>query len=155
MRQIRMPGPGVAGEVKENASVSDHERCRLSSSGGELELAGPPAALRALGGLLRRHAEPFEVTITGGTVAQEVTSGPLLVTLRGTTTLRLSGGREYLDIFGDALDRVADQAESADDRGVNRHQHIEYLPGDEYRSPDSVPVVIVADWPDRPVRTTH
>lgn len=118
-----------------------------------MELSGPPGALRALGGLLRRHVERVEVTITGGTVAQEVTAGPLLIGLRDRTMLRVSGGREYLDILWDALDGVAEQAETADSRGVNRHQHIEYFPGDDFRSPDSVPLVIVADWPDDPVRT--
>ena len=141
--------------MSENAAVSDPRRCRLSVSGGELELAGPPSAVRALGGLLRRHGEPFEVAIIGGTIAQDVTSGPLFVGLQDATTLHLSGGRQYLDIIWDALDGVADQAEAADDRGVNRHQHIEYLPGDEYRSPDSMPLAIVADWPDEPVRTTR
>jgi hypothetical protein len=67
--------------------------------------------------------------------------------------LSVSGGRQYLDIFWDALDGVADQADAADDRGVNRHEHIEYLPGDDYRSPDSAPLVVVADWPDDPIRT--
>ena len=84
-----------------------------------------------------------------------MTGGPLLVGLHGATTLRLSGGRECLDIVWDALDHVADQAETADDRGVQRHQHLEYLPGDEYQSPDSVPLVIMADWPEMPIRTTH
>ncbi len=131
--------------------VDDCRRCRLSVSTGELELAAPPPdALRALSGLLRQHAEPFEVAITGGIVSQEVTTGPLLVSLRGRTTLHFSGGREYLDIIWDALDGVAEQAETADDRMVNRHQHIEYLPEDDYRSPDSVPLVISADWPDAP-----
>ncbi|MFI7650990.1 hypothetical protein ACIBTZ_33750 [Micromonospora sp. NPDC049460] len=130
--------------------MDDYRRCRLSVSDGELELAGPPAALRALGRLLREHAEPFDVAITGGAVGQEVTAGPLLVSLQGGTTLHFSGGREYLDIIWDALDGVAEQAETADDRTVNRHQHIEYLSGDDYRSPDSVPLIIVADWPDAP-----
>lgn len=85
--------------------------------------------------------------ITGGVVGQEATAGPLLVSVQGGTTLHLSGGREYLDIIWAALDG-AEQAETADDRTINRHQHIEYLPGDDYRSPDSVPLVIVADWPD-------
>jgi hypothetical protein len=135
--------------------MDDHRRCRLSVSDGELELAGPPGALRALGRLLRRRAEPFEVAITGGTVVQEVSSGPLLVRLQGATALHFSGGREYLGIIWDGLDGVADQAETADDRGVNRHHHIEYFPGDEYRSPNSVPLVIVADWPGTPSPTTH
>ena len=43
---------------------------------------------------------------------------------------------------------MTEQAETTDDYGVNRHQHIEYFPGDEYRSPDCVPLIIVAAWPD-------
>ncbi|MGI5153020.1 Imm32 family immunity protein [Plantactinospora sp. CA-294935] len=142
-------------KVRDNAPMDDHQRCRLSVDDGELELAGPPAALRGLGRLLRQHSEPFEVAITGGAVRQEATAGPLLVRMQDGTTLRFSGGREYLDIVWDALDGVAEQAETADDRTVNRHQHIEYLPGDHYRSPDSVPLVIVADWPDAPQQLTY
>ncbi|MGC4895368.1 Imm32 family immunity protein [Micromonospora sp. DT31] len=128
--------------------MDDHRRCRLSVSDDELELAGPPVALRALSRLLRQHAEPFEVAVTDGAVGQEATAGPLLVSLQGGTTLHFSGGPEYLDIIWDALEGVAEQAETADDRTVRRHQHIEHFPGDDYRSPGSVPLIIVADWPD-------
>ncbi|MEV6694928.1 hypothetical protein AB0M35_25970 [Micromonospora sp. NPDC051196] len=141
--------------MKDNAPMDDYRRCRLTVSDGELELAGPPAALRALGRLLREHAEPFDVAITGGVVSQEATAGPLLVSLQGETALRFSGGREYLDIIGNALDGVAEQAETAEDRTVHQHQHIEYFPGDDYRSPDSAPLIIVADWPDAQKRIAH
>ncbi|MDO3683439.1 hypothetical protein [Micromonospora sp. C28ISP2-4] len=134
--------------VRDNAPVDDHRRCRLSVSDDELELAGPPTALRALSRLLRQQTEPIEVAVTDGVVGQEATAGPLLVGLQGGTTLHFSGGREYLGIIWDALDGVAEQAEAADDRAVHRHLHIEYFPGDDYRSPDSVPLVIVADWPE-------
>jgi hypothetical protein len=130
--------------------VSEQRRCRVSSSAGELELAGPPDALRALGALLRRHESSVEVAVTGGSVAQEVTSGPLLVSLRDGSALHFSGARDLLDIVWHALDGVAEAAESAEDRHVNRHQHIEYYPEDEYRSPHSTPLTIVADWPDEP-----
>lgn len=79
---------------------------------------------------------------------------PLLVGLRGASTLHFSGGRDSLDIIWDALDGVAEQAMTAEHRHVNRHQHIEYFPGDAHRSPNSVPFVIVADWPEPPVSTT-
>jgi hypothetical protein len=46
-----------------------------------------------------------------------------------------SGRRRYPDSVWDALDGVADDAESAEDRRVNRHQHTEYVPGDKHRSP--------------------
>ncbi|MFF0723058.1 hypothetical protein [Micromonospora sp. NPDC003816] len=118
-----------------------------SVSDGEVELAGPPAALRALARLLRAPAEPVEATITGGVVVQTETIGPLLVSL-DDAPLHFSGGRECLDIVWDALDGVAEQAETADDRAVHRHQHIEYLPGDDYPAPECIPLVIVADWPE-------
>ncbi|SNY68681.1 hypothetical protein SAMN05421748_133112 [Paractinoplanes atraurantiacus] len=112
-----------------------------------MELAGSPEALRALSELLRRSAERVEVPITGGIVVQEVTGGPLLVSLRNATTVAFSGGRDHLDIIWDSLEGVAEQSETADERGVNRHDHIEYLPGDGHLSPESMPLVIVADWP--------
>lgn len=127
--------------------MSDHRRCRFSASDGVLQLAGPPAALRDLGRLLRQQAEPCEVPITGGYVAQEVTGGPLRVSLRDPATVHVGGSPAHLDIIWDALEDVAEDAETADERHVNRHQHIEYYPGDPYRSPDSVPLIIVADWP--------
>ncbi|MEU8817605.1 hypothetical protein [Actinoplanes sp. NPDC048796] len=49
---------------------------------------------------------------------------------------------------------VAADAETAEDRKVNRHQHIEYFPGDEHRSPDSMPLIILADPPDTPAQAT-
>ena len=134
--------PAAAGE---NARMDDLRRCRFSVSDDELELAGPPTALRALSRRLRQGTE--SIAIADGSLVQEVTSGPLIVGFRDPATLHLSGGREYLDIVWDALDGVAEQAESGDERGVNPHVHIEYFPGDEYRSPRSVPLVIVADWP--------
>ena len=45
-----------------------------------------------------------------------------------------------------ALGGVAEQTMTAEDWTINRHQHIEYFPGDEYRSPKSVALVI-ADCP--------
>ncbi|MFU8875783.1 hypothetical protein [Micromonospora sp. SL4-19] len=128
--------------------MNDYRLRRLSTSDGDLELAGPPAALRALARLLREPRERVEAQVSGGVVVQERTAGPLTVSLRGEAMLHLSGGHRYLGILWDALDGVAEQAESAEDRGVHRHQHIEYLPDDEYRSPESVPLVIVSDWPE-------
>lgn len=134
--------------ASKNTRMDEVRRCRLSVDNGELQLAGPPSALRALSQYLRRPAETWNVAVTDGSVSQEVSSGPLLVSLRGTTALHFSGGRQFLDIVWDALDGVAEQAMTTDDRSINRHQHIEYFPGDEYRSPDSIPLVIVADWPE-------
>ena len=53
-----------------------------------------------------------------------------------------------------ALGGVAEQTMTAEDWTINRHQHIEYFPGDEYRSPNSVALVI-ADWPEQPAPATH
>jgi hypothetical protein len=135
--------------MEENAPVDDLRLCRLTVTDGEIELAGPPAGLRALGWFLRQSAPGrVEVEIVGGVVVQEQTTGPLIVSLRDVATLHFSGGHQYLDIVWHALDGVAEQAETAEDHGVNRHQHIEYFPGHEYRSPECAPLVIVADWPD-------
>jgi hypothetical protein len=57
--------------------MNDHRLCRLSTSDGELELAGPPAALRALALLLREPQERVEAHISGGVVVQERTEGQL------------------------------------------------------------------------------
>jgi hypothetical protein len=62
--------------------------------------------------------------------------------------LRLSGDDAHLDIVWSALEGVAEAAEIATDRLVNRHAHIEYFPGDVYRSPDSQPLIVTADWPE-------
>ncbi|THV36488.1 Imm32 family immunity protein [Glycomyces buryatensis] len=135
--------------MRQDEPVNLYRLCRLSTSGGELELAGPPAALRALALLLRETQGRVEAQVSGGAVVQERTAGPLTVSLRGADRLHLAGGHRYLDIVWDALDGVAEQAEDAADREVKRHQHIEYLPpDDEYRSPLSVPLIIVSDWPD-------
>ncbi|MFI7079590.1 hypothetical protein ACIBO1_20030 [Micromonospora sp. NPDC049903] len=124
-------------------------RTESQDADGEGELS--PAHFSGLAvlsyGLLRAPAEPVEATITGGVVVQTETVGPLLVSLDGAA-LHFSVGRECLDIVWAALDGVAEQAETADDRAVNRHQHIEYLPGDGYRAPEYIPLVIVADWPE-------
>jgi hypothetical protein len=135
--------------------MNDQQHCRLSIDDEETELAGPPTALRALADLIRAGGEPVSVPVIGGFVARSTTRGPLLVSLRPGPTLHFSGGREFLALVVEALQGVADEADSADDRAVNRHQHIEYYPGDEYRSPDSIPLVIVADWPPSESRDDH
>jgi hypothetical protein len=61
--------------------------------------------------------------------------------------LHLSGDDTHLDIVWSALESVAKAAEVAADRQVRRHQHIEFFPGDIYRSPDSQPLIVTADWP--------
>lgn len=77
-------------------------------TGGDLELANPPAALRALGWSLRQHSERVEVAFAGGVVVKEETVGPLTVSLRGEATLRFSGGSQCLGIVWDALDGVTE-----------------------------------------------
>jgi hypothetical protein len=56
--------------ASQHAPVDGHRLVRLSLGGGEVELAGPPAALRALARRLRDRVEPVEVRVTGGTVSQ-------------------------------------------------------------------------------------
>jgi hypothetical protein len=96
--------------VSEDMRVNDPGQCRLSARAGETELAGPPDALRALAELLRGSSEPVSVSIVDGFVAQDITSGPLLVGMHRGATLHFSGGRDSLDIIWDALQGVAASA---------------------------------------------
>jgi hypothetical protein len=130
-------------------SETDLNGLRFEWDGQEVLLAGPPGALRRLSSRLR--ASPVaEVALSddGMILRQFVTSGGLRVAVDGVA-LVLTGGPAALDLVWSALDGLADEAETADPQGVQRHVHIEYLgPGDEkYRSPDSMPLVISSDWP--------
>jgi hypothetical protein len=130
-------------------SENDLNGLRFEWDGQEALLEGPPGALRRLSSRLR--ASPMaEVALgdDGLILRQFVTSGGLRVAVDGVV-LVLSGRPAALDLVWSALDDLADEAEAADPQGVQRHVHIEYLgPGDdEYRSPDSVPLVISSDWP--------
>lgn len=128
--------------------MDDHLRCRLETSGGEIELAGPPAALRALARLLRDAPKVCRLKIRNGLVVQVKGEGALLVQQQDGPILRLSGDDARLEIVWSALEGVAEAADIATDRTVSRHAHIEYFPGDDYRSPDSEPLIVIADWPE-------
>lgn len=117
-------------------------------SGGELELAGPPDALRALARLLRDAPKVCRLKIRNGLVVQVKGESVLMVQRQDGPVLRLSGDDAHLDIVWSALEGVAEAADIATGRHVNRHQHIEHFPGDVYRSPDSQPLIVTADWPE-------
>ncbi|WP_430782354.1 Imm32 family immunity protein [Actinoplanes sp. G11-F43] len=124
--------------------VHDAHLCRLSIWDTERQIAGPPHALRALATHLRTGTAP--IAITGGTIDQQITDGPLLIRAHGTDHLRVSGHPDHLRLLWDALTGTADDADTTPPAGVNRHTHIEYY-GDPWTSPDTEPLAVVADWP--------
>lgn len=124
---------------------------RFGWDGVEATLEGPPDALRELARVLRSSADQrVELPVAGdATVRQVPSDGPLRVSVPDATALLVEGRPAALNIFWSALEGVADDADAVGDAPVRRHQHIEYLgPGDEqFRAPDSTPLVVGADWP--------
>ena len=93
--------------------MGEHLRCRLETSGGELELAGPPDALRALARLLRDAPKVRRLKIRNGLVVQVKGESVLMVQLQDGPILRLSGDDAHLEIVWSALEGVAEAAEIA------------------------------------------
>ncbi|WP_432988812.1 hypothetical protein [Dactylosporangium sp. CA-233914] len=99
---------------------------RLRVFGDNLDLIGPPAALRALATSLREAGAAVEVPIRNGAVAQERTEGPLAIELRGAPpTLHLTGADDALKEFWTALEAVAAETETAEPgAGAAPHRHV-------------------------------
>jgi hypothetical protein len=101
--------------------MTDRLDCRLRMHGDDLDLAGPPAALRALASTLREGGPALEVAIRNGLVVQERAEAPLSITLRGGPTLHLRGDDAGLARVWAALEAVAADTESTDDPAPHRH----------------------------------
>lgn len=108
--------------------MDDQLPCRLRVAGDVFDLAGPPAALRALAGRLRAAGDVFEQRIRNGALVQRRGDSDLAVQLRGGPELHVTGSPDALAVLWAALEVVADEAEatpSAD--GPAPHRHIEAL----------------------------
>ncbi|MEV8512101.1 hypothetical protein [Dactylosporangium sp. NPDC051484] len=105
--------------------MNDQRYCRLRVIGDNLDLAGSPAALRALAAVLRGAGPAIEVPIRNGAVAQERAAGPLAIALRGAPTLHFSGDDDGLAAVWAALEAVADETETAQPGGTAPHRHVE------------------------------
>jgi hypothetical protein len=121
-------------------------RCRLQIEGGEVSLRGSAVGLRQLVSDLRRGLRPVEVQLDNGVISQAMTSSNRLrIALEGTV-LTVEGDEPSLEGFYSFLTAVADQAEEPRSSGISAHAHLEYLgDGDEWRTPDSLPLLIQAD----------
>jgi hypothetical protein len=126
--------------------------CRLRIDDGPVPLAmldGEPPELRRLAEVLRSAIDEVAVQVMSGEIVQRRTDSPLLRVSTSGRRLTIEGDANALGIVHYTLDLVAHQADSAQPRsGVREHAHVEYLgEGDQWRSPDSFPLVISADWP--------
>ncbi|MFI7203384.1 MULTISPECIES: Imm32 family immunity protein [Micromonospora] len=113
---------------------------------GELELSGTDRELRDLAARLRsgRGRIPLDV---GGDPAPydkalpaiefERTEGNLMISyLSDRDALRIEGGAEELEVFASVLEEFGDEGD------ITAHIHVEHVPGHEYLSPRTEPLVI-------------
>lgn len=109
---------------------------------------GSPIGLRNFARLLEADADEIKVVMGTSTILRKRSENPLLrVSLKGDC-LTVEGDNHALGGFCQTIMGVADDAESAKDRTIKRHAHIEYLgDGDRWRASDSFPLLITADWP--------
>jgi hypothetical protein len=116
---------------------------------GELELSGTVAELRQLAQLLRsgkgRSAldtggDPAPYNRTLESLAVERTTEKLVVSMSpDLASLQFAGDRDALESLASVL---TDFAEEGD---LSAHVHFEHLPGHEFLSPHSEPVVIALE----------
>jgi hypothetical protein len=122
--------------------------CRLRIDAGLAMLDGTPAQLRQLANALDAGPNVLTISMAMGSLTQVRTDDALLKVTVDDGTLTVEGDMGALGIFYNSLTTVSDDAESAEDRTIRRHAHVEYLgEGDQWRSPDSFPLVVGADWP--------
>ena len=125
-----------------------NSECRLTYGESETLLDGSPADLRRLESDLASAPDEFTIPMVNGSMTQRRTDNSLLKVSVIGRELIIEGNLNALGMIYDSLIGVAGEAESAVDRAVGRHAHIEYLgEDDQWRSPDTFPLVIGADWP--------
>jgi hypothetical protein len=125
--------------------------CRLSISEWDADLSGPPDALDSLANELENAADDSAFPVVGGRVGVKRTGSWLRVSLDGST-LWIGGDQTARDIVLSAMRGVAQESREVGHAPVARHAHIEYLGSDDqWREPDSFPLVVGADGPNRPV----
>ncbi|MET7877747.1 Imm32 family immunity protein [Micromonospora profundi] len=111
----------------------------MELSGTRLDLLGLAQALRSVRETLPLNAEadPFPYSSALSTIESRCTSGYVAITLSADfRTLTFSGGPGELESLASALIGFAEEGDDS------AHLHVEYVPGHEYLSPRSVPLVI-------------
>jgi hypothetical protein len=115
--------------------MDDQRYCRLRVHGNDLDLAGPPAALRALAELLRTAGPAIEIPIRNAAVTQHRADGPLSIELRGSPTLHLRGTADELSAVWSALDAVATETESTATPDPHHHVGVLVITGERPAEP--------------------
>jgi hypothetical protein len=119
--------------------------CRLSIyEDGMVDLAGSPNDLRQLAAALQNADATLDLELSGGFLRVRRTAEKALRVSVDGDFVTLEGDRHALEIVWHPMADLADMAESGEVDAP--HVHIEYLgESDQWRTPDSVPLVITAD----------
>jgi hypothetical protein len=122
--------------------------CRLSIREWDADLSGPPDALDSLANELENATDDSAFSVVGGRVGVNGTGSRLRVFLDGST-LWIGGDQKARGLVLSAMRGVAQESREVGHAPVARHAHIEYLgKDDQWREPDSFPLVVGADWPE-------
>ncbi|NJC14417.1 hypothetical protein F4558_004243 [Micromonospora profundi] len=111
----------------------------MELSGTRLDLLSLAQALRSDREtlLLNAEADPFPNSEAPSTIESTCTSGDVVISLStDSRALAFSGGSGELESLAST---IVGFAEEGDD---SAHLHVEYVPGHEYLSPNSEPLVI-------------
>ena len=117
-----------------------------SDATAEMELSGTRLDLLSLAQALRSGretlplntaADPFPYSRALSTIESTRTSGDLVISLSTDShALTFSGGSEELESLASTIMGFAEEGDDS------AHLHVEYVPGHEYLSPNSEPLVI-------------
>lgn len=113
---------------------------------GEMEFSGTSLELLKLVKALRVSRESCRLDVTAdpapyskalSTLETRQTSGKVLISVSSDReTLKIQGGRNAMEMLASTVEEFAAEGDGA------AHLHVEYLPGHEYLSQESEPLVI-------------
>jgi hypothetical protein len=120
----------------------------------EAAIEGSPADLRRLADNLdaRDSVVVVELSAPEGVALlrrQLTDDDRLRITVGPGPNLLVEGTASAIEIVSETMRGVAEAAQQVGRDAVQRHAHIEYLgEDDQWRAPDSFPLVVTSEWPD-------